>query len=435
MTYSQAEEYLLNIPKFTSKNEPEKTKAFLDELGDFSYSIPTVHVAGTNGKGSVCAYLRAALEANGLTVGMFTSPHLVTMRERFMINNEMISEREFVNTFNYVQSEVEAFRKKPGFSAYHPTFFEFLFFMAVVWFKNKRPDVIILETGLGGRLDATNSIAAPKVCAITEIGLDHCEYLGNTKEEIAYEKAGIIKPGVPVVHFSRNASFDEVILNRARELGSPACFISKENIKNLETSGAGIDFSMQSLYDGFVKFSLNTRALYQVENASVSFEVLRLLSDSLKVKLDRQKCLDGFKSMIWPGRMETVSEGFVIDGGHNEDGIEAFLKSVERDGARHRNLLYSAVSDKNIEKVAGLIKDSGLFDSIVLCRISSYRAADRERLMKAFEGGIKVCWEDSVSEGIKLLLNDGNCDMHYAVGSLYLVGEIKALALEGTDND
>jgi len=435
MTYSQAEEYLLNIPKFTSKNEPEKTKAFLGELGDFSDNIPTVHVAGTNGKGSVCAYLRAALMANGLTVGMFTSPHLVTMRERFMINNEMISEREFVNTFNYVQSEVDAFRKREGFSSYHPTFFEFLFFMAVVWFKNKRPDVIILETGLGGRLDATNAISSPRVCVITEIGLDHCEYLGDTKEKIAFEKAGIIKPGVPVVHFSKNASFDDVILNRARELNSPAYFISRENIKNLETSGAGIDFSMQSLYDGFVKFSLNTRALYQAENASVSYEALRLLSDSLSKTLDRQKCLEGFKSMIWPGRMEKISEGFVIDGGHNEDGITAFLESVGADGAGRRNLLYSAVSDKNIEAVAGLIKQSGLFESIVLCTLSSYRAADRKRLTEAFENGPAVKWEDSVSEGIKLLLNDESCDMHYAVGSLYLVGEIKALTLEGTDND
>ena len=133
--------------------------------------------------------------------------------------------------------------------------------------------------------------------------------------------------------------------------------------------------------------------------------------------------------------MESVTDNFVIDGGHNEDGIAAFLESVKRDGAGHRNLLYSAVSDKNIEGVAGLIIGSGLFDSIVLCRIASYRAADRERLMKAFEGGVKVCWEDSVSEGIKSLLNDENCDMHYAVGSLYLVGEIKALALEGIHND
>ena len=432
MTYSQAEEYLLNIPKFTAKNEPEKTKAFLQELGDFSDTIPTVHVAGTNGKGSVCAYLRAGLEANGLKVGMFTSPHLVSMRERFMINEEMISEREFVNTFNYVQTMVEEMRKKDGFCAYHPTFFEFLFFMAVVWFKNKRPDVIILETGLGGRLDATNSISSPKVCVITEIGLDHCEYLGNTKEDIAYEKAGIIKPGVPVVHFSKNASFDDVIMRRAEEMGSKAFFISRENIKNLVTSDAGIDFSMQSLYDGFVEICLHTQALYQAENASVSYETLRVLSEALPGGLDRHKCLEGFRSMIWPGRMEKISERFVIDGGHNEDGINAFLESVSVDKAIKRNLLYSAVSDKNVEAVAGLIKDSGLFSKIVLCTLDSYRAADIERLKASFVGACEVITAGGTAEGLKLLLSDKDCDMHYAVGSLYLVGEIKALYQEGT---
>ena len=133
--------------------------------------------------------------------------------------------------------------------------------------------------------------------------------------------------------------------------------------------------------------------------------------------------------------MERVFEDFVIDGGHNEDGITAFLESVRADGAGRRNLLYSAVSDKNIEAVSKLIKESGLFESIVLCTLSSYRAADSERLSKAFEGGPAVKYAGSVSEGIKLLLNDESCDMHYAVGSLYLVGEIKALTLEGTDND
>ncbi|MBO4679154.1 MAG: hypothetical protein J5626_05740, partial [Lachnospiraceae bacterium] len=164
------------------------------------------------------------------------------------------------------------------------------------------------------------------------------------------------------------------------------------------------------------------------------YEALRLLSDCLKVNLDRQKCLEGFKSMIWPGRMEQIADGFVIDGGHNEDGITAFLESVKNDGAVRRNLLYSAVSDKNIEAVSKLIKESGLFESIVLCTLSSYRAADTERLSKAFEGAC-VKYAGNVSEGLKLLLNDKESDMHYAVGSLYLVGEIKALLPEGNKND
>ncbi len=436
MDYQQTQEYLLNIPRFTSKNEPEKTKAFLEQIGDFSKRIPTVHVAGTNGKGSVCAYLRAGLEANGLKVGLFTSPHLVSMRERFMIGEEMISEREFANVFNYVGTLLEDMHRMEGFSTYHPTFFEYLFFMACVWFKEKNVDVVVLETGLGGRLDATNSISSPKVCVITEIGLDHCEYLGNTKELIAAEKAGIIKPGVPVVHWSKNQPFDGVILDKARELGSSAVFVSEENIKNLETFSAGIDFSLKSSYDECVKFSLNTSALYQVENAAVSFETLMLLSNTLTTPLDISKCISGFSNMKWPGRMEKIYPDLYIDGGHNEDGIEAFLKSVSCDGCGTRCLLYSAVSDKNIEKVAGLIKESGLFEKIILCKLDSYRAADMERISSAFSGAGNIECYDTVNQGFSQLVKEAESGVRcYAVGSLYLVGEIKALLLRGNGND
>ncbi len=425
MTELEVEQYLLNIPRFTSKNEPEKTKAFLAELGDFSKNISTIHIAGTNGKGSVSAFLRAGLEANGYSVGMFTSPHLVSIRERFMIGNSMISSDEFVRVFEYVRKEVDVIHDKPGFSNYHPTFFEYLFFMAAVWFMSKRPDIIVLETGLGGRLDATNSISSPVVSVITEIGLDHEEYLGNTKELIAGEKAGIIRPGVPVVHWSKNEPYDEVIYNRALELSSKAYFVSEENIKNLETFGAGIDFSMHSLYDESVKISLNTKALYQVENAAVSFETLMVLSQILKKEICASKCSQGFLNMVWPGRMERISERFVIDGAHNEDGIEAFLKSVAIDGCNRRTLLFSGVSDKNIEKVAGLIVGSGLFDKIILCSLNSYRAAAKERLLAAFNEAKEVQYFDTVKAGLKALLETDN-SMLYAAGSLYLVGEIKA---------
>lgn len=434
---TEAEEYILNIPKFTSKNEPEKTKAFLEELGDFTNTIPTVHVAGTNGKGSVCAYLRAGLEKNGLKVGLFTSPHLVSMRERFAIGHEMISEREFANVFSYVKSALEEMRGKEGFSNYHPTFFEYLFFMAVVWFKEKRPDVVILETGLGGRLDATNSIAAPRVCVITEIGLDHCEYLGDTKEKIAEEKAGIIKPGVPVVHISRGENWDDVINKKANELGSENYIVSHENIKNYETTGRGIDFSFQSLYDEFVKISLNTKALYQIENSALAFRTLEVLSNRIPNTLDMKKSIEGFLEMEWPGRMELLSNGVTIDGAHNEDGIEAFLSSVKGDGFDNRFLLYGGVSDKNIEAVASMIVKSGLFTGIIVTKLESYRSADLDRLKNAFSvcEGSMVSYYNSVDEGLKELLSHKDDGVSlYAVGSLYLVGEIKSLVEEGKDD-
>ena len=432
MDFKEAEDWLYSIPRFAKKNEVEKTKQFLDEeIGDFSKSIPTIHVAGTNGKGSVCAYLRAALNECGLKVGLFTSPHLVSVLERFMIDDNMMSEREFTNTLEYVRSLISDFNKKTGNEKYFPTFFEFLFFMAAVWFKNKKPDVIVLETGLGGRLDATNSIGEKKISVITEIGLDHTEYLGNTKEEIAFEKAGIIKENTPVVFFNKEESVSDVIRNRAKELNAPTYEVSVKNIKNYETNNAGIDFSVQSLYDGFVEMVLNTKALYQTENALIAFRTLEVLSKDFPLKLDSKDYVKGLSKMNWPGRMETVSDRFLVDGGHNEDGIKAFLESVKTFDYKKKELLFSAVSDKDIDKAASLIKESKLFDKIYVCKLSSYRASSLERLKEAFKDVENVEYFDNVAEGIGKMISDRSSDTYsFAVGSLYLVGEIKALIYE-----
>lgn len=432
MNFKEAEDYINNIPRFTSKNEPEKTKAFLEEIGDFSNKIPTIHVAGTNGKGSVCAYLRSGLNAAGKTTIMFTSPHLVDIRERFMLDGEMISVREFENVFNYVYNSVKAFRKKMGWMEYHPTFFEYLFFMAAVWINEKRPDAVLLETGLGGRLDATNSIESPVACIITEIGLDHCEYLGDTKEKIAGEKAGIIKPFVPVVYVSRSAATDAVIEARAKELNAPVVKVGKANIKNLETTDAGIDFVFNSLYDELVKVSLNTKAVFQTENSMAAYSALRVCADALGIGALMDKVAGGFFKMCWPGRMELLKNGLTIDGAHNEDGIKAFLETVAADGACARVLLYSAVSDKDIEKVTSLIAESGLFDSIYVGVLSSYRKAELSRLKECF-AGFKgaIFFFESVEEALGKMMVDKALDVKaYAAGSLYLVGEIKALVSE-----
>ena len=432
MDFKEAMDWLYSIPRFATKNEVEKTKFFLEEeIGDFSKSIPTIHVAGTNGKGSVCAYLRAALMESGLKVGMFTSPHLVSVCERFMINEEEISEREFANTLEYVRSLIEDFHKRPGYEKYYPTFFEFAFFMAAVWFKNKKPDVIILETGLGGRLDATNCILKKEISVITEIGLDHTEYLGDTKEKIAFEKAGIIKENTPVVFINKEESVSDVIRTRAKELNAPIYEVSNKNIKIYERNGAGIDFSIQSLYDEFVEIVLNTKALYQTENALIAFRTLEVLSKDFPFKLNREDIVKGFSKMNWPGRMETVADRFVIDGGHNEDGIKAFLESVKGFPGEKKELLYSAVSDKDIEKAASLIKESGLFDKIYVCKLSGYRASGLEQLKEAFGDVKNVEYFENVAAGIGEMISHRSSDTYsFAVGSLYLVGEIKALIYE-----
>lgn len=427
VTYEEILDYIKNIPKFVKKNEPEVTKAFLKEIGDFSKDIPTVHVAGTNGKGSVCAFLNTALTEQGFKTCMFTSPHLIDIRERFSYNNEMISKEEFTGAFNEVMSKLEAFVHEDRYSQYHPSYFELLFMMMAAWINRLKPDVVILETGLGGRLDATNSIESPKLCVITEIGLDHCKYLGDTKPLIAAEKAGIIVHGVPVIFIDKEKEVSEVFLETARSKDAPIYPVSLKNIKNCERTEAGIDFWMHSLYHENVKFLLKTSASYQVENAAIAYTAIEVLKDLLFKPIDMEKASLSFGHMKWPGRMERLSDRFFFDGAHNPDGIRAFLDTVKYDGADKRLLLYTAVSDKDIDTEASMIINSNLFDSYCLCKLEDSRGADKEQLLKAFEKAGNVSFYNCVKSGFESLPLGESKTVCYAAGSLYLYAEIKAL--------
>ena len=435
LNYEEAVDYIFNIPKFKGKNEFEVTKKFLNHIGDISTLIPTIHVAGTNGKGSVCALLRSALEYNGYTVGMFTSPHLVTVRERFLIDETLISKEDFTKIFNTVMKELDAFKSASGEPDYHPSFFEMLFFMACIYYKEKRPDFLVLETGLGGRLDATNTISSPVLTIITEIGLDHMEYLGDTKEQIAGEKAGIIKPLVPVVYASRHESWDRVIEDRAKETDSPIYKTIPENIKNLETTAFGIDFSFQSLYDDSEFLCLPIKAPYQAENAGLALLGVKALKTS-GFDISLEKTVSGMKNVKWPGRMEAVKDNLILDGGHNEDGIDAFLNAVRVDGKQKRSLLFSGVLEKNIEANARKILDSNLFEKVYVCTLSDKRKASMERLEAAFNSAsAQVSFYDSVDAGLNKMMSETKDDrVMYVAGSLYLVGEVKKL-LGGCEDD
>ena len=201
MNYKEIVDYIEEIPKFTSKNPLDHTKELLKRLGNPQNTMKVIHVAGTNGKGSVCAYLDSMLRNGGYHVGLFTSPHLVKINERFKIDGVMVTDEEFIKAFETVR-EIILQAQQDGLD--HPSYFETLFLMCMVIFQKKQVDYVVLETGLGGRLDATNTVDRPLACIITSISKDHVEYLGNTIAEIAGEKAGIIKPGVPVIYDGKN---------------------------------------------------------------------------------------------------------------------------------------------------------------------------------------------------------------------------------------
>ena len=454
INYSQIEEYILNIPKFSINSCFEETRKFYEFLGKPGKSASVVHVAGTNGKGSTCAYMNSVLTEAGVKTGMFTSPHLVSIRERIRSNQNLISEEKFVEIYIKLVDFVEKYNKylKDSFDTisveetnYTPTFYEFLFFMAMLYFEEQKTEVIILETGLGGRLDATNVIDAPKVAVITEIGRDHMEYLGDTYEKIAREKAGIIKKGSKVIYSANRQEVIAVVEEKAKEQGT-LCK-SVENLKKhaIRFVDKKIDFSYQSRYYGYIPVTLSTCAFYQVENARLALSAL----EELDMEIPLEAIQKGMERCKWEGRMEEILPGVFIDGAHNQDGIDAFVETVKKDECQGKRwLLFSAVADKEYENMRKTLVESGLFARVYAAPLKISRGITKEKLEEIFSNnplkkGIKrenitehkieyvfpdyvVRIVDRAYEGLEeILALKKEEDFVYVTGSLYLVGEIK----------
>ena len=432
--YEEAVSYILEIPRFSSKNDMAATKAFLELVGEPDIRT-VIHVAGTNGKGSTCAFLNSIYMKQKKTTGLFTSPHLCDIRERIRINNVLITKEEFLDCANHIIDLINSEKVKED---YHPSFFEFIFFMAVRYFGMKNVDVAIYETGLGGRLDATNSLMRKSACIITQIGMDHMEYLGNSIKEIAYEKAGIMSSGVPVIYWKDKKESYEVIERRAKELDCPLYPVSKENASDTSFNKKNIDFSYKYGYDKSAMFTVHSYAHYQVFNALMSLKTIEVLEG--KDSIDTSFVREGLSDMIWPGRMEEIEKNIFVDGGHNEDGIAAFIDSVKDDGCMgKRRLIYSAVNDKRIESISMMLAGCNAFDSIGICAMKSGRATKIDELKKIFETAVSQTDKNielKVYEHVKdayeserKCLKEG--DRLYICGSLYLVADI----LEYTGNE
>lgn len=464
MTYEESIQFLESLPRFTEKHTLEETRAFLDRLGAPDERIAErgakiIHVAGTNGKGSVCNYLAEMFLAAGYRVALFTSPHLVDTRERIRAGKasrsgsaDTYSERlrksavkepterepgcdglrdqdqslpeipqeDFVRLLERVMMECRC--EAPGRKLLPlPSYFEMLFYIAELWFLEQRPDVVILETGLGGRLDATNAVRHKDACVITRIGYDHMQYLGNTLEAIAGEKAGILRSGVPAVTLSEPETAENVFRERAKELKTPLITVHPGDFRVRPGDGCSIDFSCRCRYDckdfpgaagpervqkpdltcipagapgtsltssagdscEWLQAELRTPALYQGENAALAVAAAGIFPDMLTGSDIRR----GLEHALWEGRMEQILPGVFLDGGHNPDGIGAFLRSVRGiplPAESRRILLFSVVSDKQYEEMAEEILASGLFDCIVLAPLRGARALPAEKLEEAF---------------------------------------------------
>lgn len=423
MIDKKARDYLLAIPLWTKKkNTLDEVRHFLEELGNPDEQLRIIHVAGTNGKGSVCADLTAMLMEAGYHVGTFVSPHLTDVTERFLVDGIPVEEAGFSESFARVKAVTDRLMAE-GYA--HPTFFEFVFLMAMDLYGRMKPDFVVLETGLGGRLDTTNVIRHPLACVITSISLDHTQYLGDTVELIAAEKAGIIKPGVPVVYDNNDRAAGAVIAAAADRLGSAAYGLTAED------SCRGVAFA----------------APYQAMNAALAVKVLEILEIE---GVNAEVCRKALASVQWTGRMQQVAPDVWVDGAHNPGGIRAFIQAVkaqngpavqEKQSAQQPDqgeqnaadmhpqiqLLFAAVSDKDYHEMIRLLCTELSPERVTVVQLKSERGLQADALARQFEdaGCSHVTAFDSTKDALKHVLSEKKEGDHlYMVGSLYLIGEI-----------
>lgn len=444
MTWEEAVEHINSVSRYGNRPGAECTKALLARLGNPERALKIIHIAGTNGKGSVCMYIAGMLRSLGLNTGVFTSPHLIRENERIRFNDELISDEDFTDCFEKVhRAELELL--KDGFGQI--SYFDFFVGIAMLYYAMKKPDVVILETGLGGRLDSTNAVESPVMTVITSISLDHVAILGDTVEKIAAEKAGIIKHGAPVVYVA-GQEYSHVIEEKAEAMGIKAAGVEKSQCEIHEIGSKHIDFSLDSIYYKDNVFRLATPAVYQVMNAALAMTAVQMLVESRCFdriaydSMDRQNCIDrirrGLESVTWEGRMEQVCEGFYIDGAHNPDGIAALLDTAAamKKNTRGRYvLMFSAVNDKDYSSMIKEICDSNIFDEYVITQIEGARCLDVSKIADTFrrytDGHVNE--EPDVGQAVKKSVEcfGGNATVICA-GSLYLAGEVRKVML---DND
>lgn len=444
MTWEEAVEHINSVSRYGNRPGVECTKALLARLGNPDRALKIIHIAGTNGKGSVCMYIAGMLRSLGLNTGVFTSPHLIRENERIRFNDELISDEDFTDCFEKVhRAELELL--KDGFGQI--SYFDFFVGIAMLYYAMKKPDVVILETGLGGRLDSTNAVESPVMTVITSISLDHVAILGDTVEKIAAEKAGIIKHGAPVVYVA-GQEYSHVIEEKAEAMGIKAAGVEKSQCEIHEIGSKHIDFSLDSIYYKDNVFRLATPAVYQVMNAALAMTAVQMLVESRCFdriaydSMDRQNCIDrirrGLESVTWEGRMEQVCEGFYIDGAHNPDGIAALLDTaaaMKKNTRGHYVLMFSAVNDKDYSSMIKEICDSNIFDEYVITQIEGARCLDVSKIADTFrrytDGHVNE--EPDVGQAVKKSVEcfGGNATVICA-GSLYLAGEVRKVML---DND
>ncbi len=374
-----------------------------------------IHVAGTNGKGSTCAMMGSALRVAGLRTGLYTSPHLVSPRERIQIDGEMISEPAWCAAFEEVHAAVESLLAQDRIDA-HPSFFETMTAMAFVAFARAEVEAVVLETGLGGRLDATN-VVDPEVTVITPIDFDHEAFLGSSIESIAAEKAGIIKAGRPAVFATQRPAAFAILERRALELEAPVTLSSAWRVEDLHLEKFGSRFTLAG--DEEIPIRCPLAGAHQVENARTAVAALNVFG------LSASAIREGIARVSWPGRLERIATNpdVILDGAHNPAGARALAAHIQRFFADEPvRIVYGAMRDKAVDEVVNALFP--LAAEVILTAPDQPRALNAESLADAVDHpNVRVA--PTIAEALRIAREVPMTT--FVTGSLFLVGEARAL--------
>lgn len=432
MNYDEAMEYIVTASRFGMNLGLDRIEKVLEFLGNPHKDTKFIHIGGTNGKGSTTAMISSVLREAGFKVGMYTSPYLEEFEERIQINGENINKDDLAVLMGDVKKAIDKVMKL-GYES--PTQFEIITALMFYYFSKKKVDYAVLEVGLGGRLDATN-VVLPEVVVLTSISLDHMNILGNTIEEIAKEKCGIIKSGVPVISYPQEEKALEVIKERCNELGCNLEVVDTEDIRNIiidkEKHVQKIEVSLE---DEILKIDLGLLGDHQVKNFLVALKTLIKLRNN-GVNISNEAIKEGFKKVRWIGRMEVLNESplVVIDGAHNIDGIRNLRNSIDKYfNFKNITLILGVLGDKQVDEMVEEITRG--VDKVVIVEPHSDRAEDIEELYIKVKKYVKEVfkfkdYKEAYNKAYSLTNED---DLLLICGSLYMVGDMRK-AIRNNEN-
>jgi len=427
ITYTEALDYIYDLTKYGIKLGLKNINYLLYLLGEPHKKLKIIHVAGTNGKGSTCSLISSILQSNGYKVGLYTSPHLVDFNERIKINHKPIDRKKVSELLERIKPSIDKVANTPSHG--HPTFFEVITSMAFLYFFEEQVDYLVLEVGLGGRLDATN-VCYPLISVITHIDYDHMDKLGKSLKEIAREKGGIIKPeGIVISSKQYEEAYNE-IKKIADEKNSLIYSVGREiNYKIVKSDIKGVVFDLKGIYHDYNNLHTPLLGRHQAENAVTAITAI----EALKIRganITEKAIRDGLEKVKWTGRLEIIQNNptLVLDGAHNPSGIKVVRDTLKEIFSYHRLILVLAIfADKDYKKMIQIIASKA--DLIITTKAKNPRATPPQVIAKEAAQYIdkkKIITTENIPQAINCALsNSKKDDLICITGSLYTIGEAK----------